>query len=429
MTQCDLDCGTAERLLFALDDEDRLRRLSASCDWERLDRLVRQQGLTGRLAAGLRAADLEGAIPTKLWSSWQARARETAAGFDAACAQLDPLIAALDERGISACLLKGPTLVLAGLQRPEERRFGDLDLLVPAERLQDVATVMGGLGYVQRTNRQRTQWARMSHYHDPRWYHRDHSLPVEVHWHLLRPDHPLAFDTGSLRTVAVQLPSGQTLKRFDDADLLAHLCLHFWGDRAAGQPRAIGQLWDIADVSDHLDSDAWEAFWSRAASRGQTRVVAAVLGSVALLLQRHDLKGLERVNEATADPHLQVFARTRICRQRPAHVQLFAPYDDVHFGAGRHLRQRLSWLYSPRSPMRWWPAVALTRLASALLRSQSELARIYGVEPSLGLRIAYSSELGRLVARALLRPGRTVAELRIDRWAQNITMSADRPRG
>lgn len=413
---------TAEaRVLLSIGDPRSLAQLLETCDWVALDRLAREQRLTGRLLSAVHQAGAMQLLPQRLRLAWRRQARHHAAAYRSALGQLDRLAATFGQVGVTPTVLKGPVLVLLGIRRPWERPFGDLDLLIRCTELPQATSAMKALGYAQSTDHSRHAWARISHYHDPRWHHPEEPLPVEVHWDLLRPDDPLSFDVDNLATQELTLPSGRRLHRPDDADLLAHVCLHFWGDRAAGEPRGIAQLWDVADLASRLDAASWERLWSRATQRGHNEVFGVVLALVRVLLDRPELERFPAVAARSATPDLRAFANRRVCGQRPAHIQLLGPRDDVHFGVGRHLKQRFPWAYGPRSPLHWWSGVVLTRLVSAALRSGSELGRIYGVEPSLRLRLTYLRELGRLVGRAALHPRATAAELRIDRWALRIT--------
>ena len=411
------------RLLLSLAAPQRLANLAAACDWALVDHHAREQRLTGRLLHALERADAVDAVPEGLLAAWGAQARRTELGYRNALSQLERLATCLARQGVTPCLLKGPVLVLLGLQHPSERPFGDLDLLVPRERLPQVTVAMRELDYRQHIDPSRHRWARVSHYHDPRWYHPEERAPVEVHWDIARADQPLAFEVHTLATVELELPGGSTVRRLDDADLLSHLCLHFWGDRAAGVPHGIGQLWDVADASAHLDDAGWRDFWQRADRRGHRAVLATVLATARVLLDEPELERFPAVAAQAAAPELSAFAIHRVCGPRPAHVQLLAPYDDVQFGVGRFLKQSIPWAYTPGSPLRWWPSVVLTRLAAAALRSGTALGRIYGEPPSLRLRLAYLWELGKLLGRGLRHPRTTLAELRLDRWTMRVSRS------
>lgn len=422
-TASDGQMAAEMRLLLSLGAPQRLASLAPACDWALVDHRAREQRLTGRLLRALEEAGAHEAAPSELLTSWRVRAQRTELAYRRALQQLERITAAFAAQGVTPCLLKGPVLVLLGLQAPIERPFGDLDLLVPRHQLPEVAVAMRGLGYRQFVDHRRHQWARTSHYHDPRWSHPRERAPVEVHWDLTRPDQPLAFDVDTLTMVGLELPDGSTMQRLDDADLLTHLCLHFWGDRAAGKPQAIGQLWDVADVSDRLDEASWQELWHRAQRRGHRTVLAVVLATVRVLLDRPQLGRFPEVATQAATPQLREFAIHRVCERRPAHVQLLAPYEDVQFGVGRLLKQNLPWAYKARSPLRWWPSVVLTRLAAAALRSPAALGQIYGVDPSLRLRLSYLRELSKLLGRGLREPRLTLAELRLERWAMRMNRS------
>lgn len=415
------------RLLLALDDPQRLAHLASRCDWSVADRLAREQRLTGRLLRSLDAAAARDAVPPDLAAAWRARSRHAAATYRDALRQIERLAEALTARAATPCLLKGPVLVLLGCSAPGERPFGDLDLLVPGDRLDQASAAMRELGYHQRIDARRRQWARLTHYHDPRWYHPEERFPVEVHWDIARPHQPLAFAVETLSRVTLHLPSGACLERLDDVDLLGHACMHFWGDRAAGKPNGLGQLWDVADLTERLDDASWAEFWRRAEQRGHTNVLATVLATVRVLLYRPELERFPAIAARAATTELLDFAARRVCARRPAHVQLLSPFDDVHFGVGRLLRQNLPWAYTQQSPLRWWPSVVFTRVSAAAFRSGRALGEIYGVQPSLRLRISFLWELGKLLGRGFRQPRSTVAELRIDRWA--VRMTRNLPRG
>lgn len=418
------------RLLCSLEEPGELRRLVALCDWQALAELAVVNRLEGRALRAFAAADAIGAVPRSTRGDWQHRRRRDSTRFRSeVVGQIEDIATELEAARTTGCLLKGTSLVLAGLSAAAERPIGDIDLLVEPTSVAAASTVLTRLGYEQSTDTKRHAWARQSHYHDPRWFHPGHRLPIEVHWHLLRPDHRLAFDVSTIRTVALPLPSGRKLRRLDDADLLAHLCLHFWDDRAAGKPGSLGQMWDIRDAVRRLDPAAWTLLQQRAAKRGHERVLGTVLALAIALLDAPVPAHLTGLHEMSREPEVRDFALRRVCAPRPAPIQLLLPNDDVYFGVGRLLKQAAPWAYRSRSsPLRSWPAVATTRVVSAALRSNRALVDTYGPASPVRLRVAYLRELARLLLTALGNPRWTWRELKLDRWANRVDLPGKRRR-
>jgi hypothetical protein len=140
---------------------------------------------------------------------------------EAARARLATVLQALRAAGVPVIVLKGAMLAEAVYAAPELRPMGDIDLLVPPDRLEAARAALLELGYG-------SPYAAVisGHHHLPR-FRRTGSLPIEIHW----TPFPIEFtsDTrleemwSTARPVTV---AGVEVLALSPEHLLHHLCLH-----------------------------------------------------------------------------------------------------------------------------------------------------------------------------------------------------------
>lgn len=149
---------------------------------------------------------------------------------------------ALAPLSIPVVLLKGTAYAAAGLSAGRGRSIGDLDLLVPRDRLDAVEAVLLGAGW---------EWVKPDPYDEAyyrRWMHelpplihRERDRMVDVHHTILpltarpRPD--------AAALIAGAVPLGNGLSVLAPADMIVHAAVHLFadGDLAGG----LRNLWDI----------------------------------------------------------------------------------------------------------------------------------------------------------------------------------------
>jgi hypothetical protein len=185
----------------------------------------------------------------------------------ALCAELHRLVPALAAAtGAEPVVLKGPAL-LAGLYGgdPRLRPFGDLDLLVPAERLGDAVQGLAPLGF-----RALVEFApgfSEIHGHDVH-VRRDvgrRSVDVELHWRV--GDDPLGAALGHARLRADARPftvEGCRALGPGPADDLLVLSVHLLSDRA----KRLIWVQDLTLAARSCPPPAWEAAFIRARELG-----------------------------------------------------------------------------------------------------------------------------------------------------------------
>jgi hypothetical protein len=386
-------------VLALLDRPELLRDLAARVDWATLLPLASHHRLSGSLAAAIERCGEPSPVPPAVHDEVVLqRARVEVRSSSEILPQLEEVCDALVSVGVAPTLLKGAALVWSGMVPGGERPMADLDLLVAGRDVVAASQALERLGYRSTGSARTRRWARAHHYQDPAWRHPDRPLDVEVHWALQEHDHRLGFESSTLVTVPLGLPSGTTVKRLGDRDLLTHLCLHFWRDRADGGPASLGQLWDIRRVSPSADAPLWTELRSIALIRGHVQVLAAVLACSHVVLGGPLPPGYPEVRRMAASEELRSFAIRRVLAPRPRHIQLLMVTADVDHTAWR----------------------VVSRIAAQTRRRTAELRDIYGAGSAWRLRLRHVAATLALLGLALRSPLEAAAELRLDRWAHRL---------
>jgi hypothetical protein len=162
------------------------------------------------------------------------------------------------------------------------RRYGDLDLWVREEDLQQAEEVLLDLGYAYAKSK---AWWLREHQHLPPLRSERRGLPVELHWCLDRGRRPGRLPTEDLWTRAVpwQL-GGEPALRLDPVDTVLHLCRH-----AVVQHRArlgLRALCDFAQATATWAPTDWESLARRAKVYALARPVYLMLSLVERVLGR-----------------------------------------------------------------------------------------------------------------------------------------------
>ena len=168
---------------------------------------------------------------------------------------------ALAPLGVPAVLLKGTAFVAAGLDAGQGRLIGDLDILVPRDRLDEVEAALIAAGW---------EWVKPDPYDDEyyrRWMHelpplihRDRDRMIDVHHTILPLTARPTPDAGALIEASIPLENG--LRVLCPEDMIVHAAAHLLadGDLAGG----LRNLWDIDRLVREFES---EAFWAKLDTR------------------------------------------------------------------------------------------------------------------------------------------------------------------
>jgi hypothetical protein len=176
-------------------------------------------------------------------------------------------------------LLKGTAFVAAGLSAGVGRSIGDLDILVPRERIEEAEAALLAAGW---------EWVKPDPYDDAyyrRWMHelpplihRERDRMIDVHHTILPLTARVTPDAAGLIADSQRLENG--LRILNANDMLCHAAAHLFadGDLAGG----LRNLWDVHCLIEEFGTDGLEA---RAEHHGLSREVHRVAR------QSHELYG------------------------------------------------------------------------------------------------------------------------------------------
>lgn len=262
----------ARTLAAVLADPSRAQGLTPAA-WTVVLAVAQAEQLIGTLAVRLDGLPLPARVAALLHDAraialegrrqalWEAEmARRALAGV------ISPLI-----------LLKGTAFAAAGLAAGQGRSIGDLDILVPPDRIEAAEAALLAHGWM---------WVKPDPYDDAYYRRWMHELPplihperdrmIDVHHTILPLTARLKPDAGKL--VADAVPIGGGLAMLSPADVVVHAAIHLFadGDLSGG----VRNLWDIDRLLREFaeaDGEYWSALAACAADHGAGRVVARAM--------------------------------------------------------------------------------------------------------------------------------------------------------
>ncbi len=192
---------------------------------------------------------------------------------------------ALSPHGIPVILLKGAAIAAAGLNAAKGRRIGDLDILVPRDRLDEAEAALLVA---------RWEWVKPDPYDDayyrdhmhelPPMIHRERDQMIDVHHTILPLTARPTPDAAAL--IADSIPADPAkpdgLRVLCPEDMIIHSVAHMFadGDLSGG----LRNLWDIDQLIRQFSNSP--GFWPRLIARARLHQLAKST-SRALRLSRH----------------------------------------------------------------------------------------------------------------------------------------------
>lgn len=257
-------------LAQALRDPASIEALDAK-GWTALLAAARAEQLIGTLAWRVEGLAMPGA-------AWRVLADARAAveqGRLVALWEAEMARRALARTDIPVVLLKGTALVAAGLSAGMGRQIGDLDILVPRERIEETEAALIAAGW---------EWVKPDPYDDAyyrRWMHelpplihRERDRMIDVHHTILPLTARVTPDAAALIDSRVALSNG--LFVLPPEGMVVHAAAHLLadGDLQGG----LRNLWDIRCLIDEFSGVQFELELAACAARhGLTREVERAL--------------------------------------------------------------------------------------------------------------------------------------------------------
>lgn len=261
---------SAALLATALRDPVSVERLDAA-GWTALLAAARAEQLIGSLAWRLDGLDLPDQARAVLSDARGAVEQ----GRMAALWEAEMARRALADTDIPMVLLKGTAFVAAGLSAGQGRQIGDLDILVPRDRIEAAEAALLAAGW---------EWVKPDPYDDAyyrRWMHelpplihRERDRMIDVHHTILPLTARITPDANALIESRVALGNGLTV--LPPEGMIVHAAAHLLadGDLQGG----LRNLWDIRCLLDEFDDgDFLVKLAACAAHHGLTREVERAL--------------------------------------------------------------------------------------------------------------------------------------------------------
>jgi hypothetical protein len=245
-------------------EEARLQECSGE-EWEALLRLAAQQRVSPLLYERLVVHGGGGALPDAVGQTLRSLYRRNSVRNLAVFHELGPMARLFEEQAIPLLLLKGAHLALAVYDSPAARVMGDVDCLVPLDRIGEIAPMMEALGYEPRREF-RPEADLDAQHHMPRFTNPATKVMVEVHW-AITPSHRRHYvDVRELweRAVRLRLPGGAEVLGLAVEDLLLHLCMH-----ATLQHQLMTGLRPLCDITQVIARAGEGLRWDLVAERAE----------------------------------------------------------------------------------------------------------------------------------------------------------------
>jgi hypothetical protein len=206
--------------------------------WTDLIGIARAEQMIGTLAMRLQGIAVPDGV-ARILADARASAEQ---GRVAALWEAEAARRALAPLGVPVVLLKGTAFVAGGHAAGQGRSIGDLDILVPRARIDDVEAALLAAGW---------EWVKPDPYDDayyrqwmhelPPLIHRERDRMIDVHHTILPLTARITPDAAALLADAVPLRGG--LATLSPNDMLVHAAAHLFadGDLAGG----MRNLWDV----------------------------------------------------------------------------------------------------------------------------------------------------------------------------------------
>lgn len=243
--------------------------LAASLDLPEWDLALRQAtsaNLTPSLLALIEERGLLEQVPAQPraqfeWVRALATRHRQAVRFEVDCirAALAPVVAPL-------LLLKGAAYAMAGLRAGEGRLFGDIDILVPKARLDQVESALMLHGWIgTKLDAYDQRYFREWMHELPPMQHVRRGSSIDVHHAILPETAPVRPDPDKLRAGARPIPgSGGLLATLSPCDMVLHSAVHLFFDGEFD--KGLRDLLDLHRLLEEFGREPgfWEALPARA---------------------------------------------------------------------------------------------------------------------------------------------------------------------
>ncbi len=260
------DCSS--RLLEVMRHPTLAANLSLG-EWDRTLRLARRANLIARLAERLDHAGVRDSLPDPVKPHMVAALALSAHQRQAIVWEARHIAAALTPLGMPVILLKGAGYAVANLKAARGRLFGDVDILVPGARIQEVEAALMLHGWsCGRIDPYDDRYYRQWMHELPPMAHSKRGTVIDVHHNILPRTARNTPAAERLLDAAVVLPNS-SFRVLAPCDMVIHSATHLFHEGELGN--GLRDLLDLADLLDEFsgrDPAFWPAMTARAMELG-----------------------------------------------------------------------------------------------------------------------------------------------------------------
>jgi hypothetical protein len=247
-----------------------------SREWNDLLLCARQKGLLPRLAEALADRQLLDRVPYKVRTMLRAAMIAADSSQTAIRFEINRVMRALRRVEVPVILLKGSAYVMAGLTPARGRFVGDLDLMVPLAKIDEVEQTLIVKGWAGSDMEAYDQRYYREWMHEvPPLQHPERETPVDLHHNIAPRTSRVHPDAMALFDASVALGNTQ-LRVLSSADMVLHSGVHLFNDEVAMPLR---DLFDLHDLLCEFGARAkfWEELQVRAQLHGLGRPLYYIL--------------------------------------------------------------------------------------------------------------------------------------------------------
>ncbi|MFT7722598.1 MAG: nucleotidyltransferase family protein [Roseateles sp.] len=194
--------------------------------------------------------------------------------------------AALQPLGVAPILLKGSAYLMAGLPASAGRVFGDVDILVPRDRIADIeaALLAHGWSFQDDLDAYDERYYREWMHEIPPLTHEQRGSSLDVHHTILPPTARIRVNTAALFEDAQELPGHPGVRVLAPATMVLHSATHLFHEGEL--EKGLRDLFDLDALLRDFGRDPgfWDALLPRARSLGLGRPLALALRYTTRLL-------------------------------------------------------------------------------------------------------------------------------------------------
>ena len=272
-----------EPLVAALLDPERTLTFGLR-DWNDVLILGRQNGVLARLGARLEQRGLLERIPYKARAHIRAVTIAADSSQTSVRWEVNRVVRALAHFDCPIVLLKGSAYVMAGLPAAAGRFVGDLDLMVPRDKIEEVERVLAEKGWApSEMNEYDQRYYREWMHEIPPMQHPQRETLLDIHHTIL----PLTsrFHPDAVALFAASQPlDNPRLRVLGPADMVLHSTVHVFNDEVSNPLR---DLFDLDLLLRHFGQRPgfWDELLSRAELHGLRRPLYHLLRHVRRVLE------------------------------------------------------------------------------------------------------------------------------------------------